>query len=205
MKAADIEWGILRGALITLAIAVVVSAVLLGASYHFWESSDLAMKRANAALHAAEDEYRTLDELEQMIAVYYPKYQDLERAGIIGEEHRLGWTEALERADEELKLPELKYSIDTQARHKTDFPLPDGTYKLFSSEMTLNLGLLHGADLFRLLGRLERDAEGLYSVDYCSLTRTRDVPGPGDVTNVRANCKLYWYTIKQPGKGGSAA
>jgi len=204
MKAADIEWGIMRGALIALGVAIVVSAILLGASYHFWETSDRDLKRANIALRSAEDEYRKLDELEQMIAVYYPKYQDLERVGIIGEERRLGWTEALERADEALKLPELKYTIDTQARHRAEYPLPDGTYKLFASEMNLNLGLLHGDDLFRLLNLLEDEGEGLFSVDACSLIRVRDAPGRGDTPHVRSTCRLYWYTIKQPPKSGGS-
>ena len=204
MKAADIEWGILRGALIALGIAAVVSVVLLGASYHFWESSNRELMRANVGLRAAEEEYRKLDELEQMIATYYPRFQDLERAGIIGEERRLGWTEALERADEELKLPDLKYSIDSQARYKAEYPLPDGAYKLFASEMNLNLGLLHGDDLFRLLAVLEEDAEGLFSVDSCNLTRVRDLPGAGDVPHVRSLCRLHWYTIKQPPTRGSS-
>ena len=205
MKAADIDWSMLRGALIGLGIAVLVSAVLLGVSYHFWEASDQKLRRANSTLRVAEDEYRKLDELEQMIATFYPRFQDLERDGIIGEERRLEWTETLERADEELKLPDVKYTINTQDRHKTEFSLPEGTYKLFASEMNLNLVLLHEDDLFRLLSLLEEDADGLYTVESCTLTRTRDQPGRPDLPHINTACKLFWYTIRNPEQPGAAS
>ena len=107
MKAADIEWSMLRGALIGLVSALAIAGGLVGASYHFWESRATAFKRADAQRRAAELEYRKLDELEQMVVTYYPIFQDLERDGIIGDERRLKWTEALKDADGTLKLPSL--------------------------------------------------------------------------------------------------
>jgi hypothetical protein len=189
MKAADIEWSMLRGALIGLAIALVVAGVLVGASYHFWEANDRSFKRADMERRTAEDEYRKLDELEQMVATYYPLFQDLERDGVMT-----------------LKLPGLTYSIDTQERHRTEFPLADdGAYKLFVSEMNMDLGLLHGEDLFRLFDKLDEDADGLFSVEACSLTRRRDDPGRWQDPHLRSNCRLLWYTIKKPGEGGSSS
>ena len=206
MKAADIEWSMLRGALVALVVALAVAGGLVGASYHFWESRDTAFKRADALRRAAEEEYRKLDELEQMVVTYYPIFQSLERDGIIGEERRLKWTETLKSADETLKLPSLTYSIDTQDRHKAEFPLAEGAYKLFSSEMNLQMGLLHGDDLFRLLAKLDEEADGLFSVDYCSLSRQRDEPGNWQEAHLTSSCRLYWYTIQKPGaQGGSAS
>lgn len=198
MKAADIEWSMLRGGLVSLVIALVIAGVLIGSSYSFRESNERTFKRANNERRLAEEEYRKLDELEQMVATFYPKFQDLERDGVIGEEHRLRWTEAIKSADESLKFPSLTYSIDTQDRHKPEFTLPQGAYKLFASEMNLDLGLLHGEDLFRLLARLDQDANGLFTVDSCSFTRRRDAPGNWQDPHLRTTCKLYWYTIKKP-------
>ena len=205
MKAADIEWSMLRGALIGLAIALAIAGGLVGASYHFWESRETAFKRADVQRRAAESEYRKLDELEQMVVTYYPIFQDLERDGVIGDERRLKWTEALKDADGTLKLPNLTYSIDTQDRFKAEFPLAEGAYKLFASEMTLQLGLLHGEDLFRLFDKLAEDADGLFTVDYCSVSRRRDKPGNWQDTHLTSTCKLYWYTIQKPGAKGSSA
>ena len=199
MKAADIEWNMLSGALIGFAIALVVSIGMLVASYQFWESADKSLKRAESQLRASRARFRTIDEQEAMIATFYPQFQELERQGIIGRERRLDWIENLGLADETLKLPSLAYSIDAKERHTTEFPLADGAYKLFASQMNLDLGLLHGRDLFDLLSRLDENAEGLFSVDSCRLTRRREEPGSPKDAHMTSTCQLYWYTIQETG------
>jgi len=199
MKAADIEWSMLRGALIGLAIAVAVSVGMLAASYQFWESTDKSLKSVQSQLRASRTKYRTVDDQEAMIAAFYPRFVELEGKGIIGSERRLNWIENLSRADENLKLPSLAYSIDTQAPFTAEFPLASGAFRLYASQMNLTLGLLHGQDLFSLLGTLEENAEGIYSVDRCSLSRRRDVPGSPREAHLTSSCQLRWFTIKKPG------
>lgn len=205
MKAADIEWSMIRGALIALAIALVVSIGMLSASYQFWESTAKSLKGVERQLRTARDKFRTIDEQEAMIATYYPQFQELERQGIIGRERRLNWIENLSRADESLKLPKLVYSIDTQAPFTAEFPLAGGAYELYVSKMNLTLGLLHGRDLFALLSWLDDDAEGLYSVDRCGLVRQMDEPGSPKQTHLTSDCQLLWYTIRKPGDTGAAS
>jgi hypothetical protein len=202
MRAADIEWSMLRGALIGLGIGLVVAIAMVGASRHFLESNDKVFKKADRGRRAAYDEYRNLDNQEQMIATYYPLFQALEKEGIIGDERRLKWTEALDQADSILKLPGLSYSISARKRHSTEFPLEEGAYKLYASEMTLDLGLLHGQDLLRLFNRLDEDADGLYSIDSCAVSRSRQDPGSPKETHLKSTCKLYWYTINKPREQG---
>ena len=205
MKATDIEWSMIRGGLIALAIALVVSIGMLSASYQFWESTAKSLKGVERELRTARDKFRTIDEQEAMIATYYPQFQELERQGIIGRERRLNWIENLSRADESLKLPKLVYSIDTQAPFTAEFPLAGGAYELYVSKMNLTLGLLHGRDLFALLSWLDDDAEGLYSVDRCGLVRQMDEPGSPKQTHLTSDCQLLWYTIRKPGDTGAAS
>ena len=205
MKAADIEWSMLRGALVVLAIAVAVSVGMLGVSYQFWESADKSLKSTQNQLRAARAKYRTVDEQEAMIATFYPQFLELRSRGIIGREKRLDWIENLSRADEILKLPSFAYSIVTQAPFTAEFPLAGGAYRLYASQMNLTLGLLHGQDLFNLLGRLDDSAEGLYSDDRCSLVRTPDAPGSPRQAHLTSSCQLRWFTIKKPGEGGAAS
>ncbi len=70
MKAADIEWSMIRGGLIALAIAVVISIGMLSASHQFWESTDKSLKGVERQLRAAREKFRTIDEQEAMIATY---------------------------------------------------------------------------------------------------------------------------------------
>ncbi len=205
MKAADIEWSMIRGAFIALAIALVVSIGMLSASYQFWESTDKSLKGVERQLRTAREKFRTIDEEEAMIATDYPQFQELERQGIIGPERRLDWIENLSQADENLKLPKLAYSIDTQAPFTAEFPLAGGAYELYASKMDLQLGLLHGQDLFNLLSWLDDDAQGLYSVAACNLVRRRDDPGSPKQAHLTSNCELRWYTIKKPGDVGGSS
>ena len=77
MKAADIEWSMLRGALIGLAIALAVAGGMLGVSYRLSESAENSLQRAHTGLRIARDKYRTVDEEEAMIEDYYPRFQAL--------------------------------------------------------------------------------------------------------------------------------
>jgi len=205
MKAADIEWSMIRGAFIGLAIALVVSIGMLSASYQFWESTDKSLKGVERQLRAAREKFRTIDEEEAMIATYYPQFQELERQGIIGPERRLDWIENLSQADENLKLPKLAYYIDTQEPFTAEFPLAGGAYELYASKMDLQLGLLHGQDLFNLLSWLDDGAQGLYSVAACDLKRHRDDPGNHKQAHLTSNCELRWYTIKKQGDVGASS
>lgn len=205
MKAADIEWGMLRGALIALGMAIVISAAMIGASYQFWETGDLALKRAERTLRDSRTQYRTVDEQEAMIATYYPRFLELEVQGIIGGERRLDWIESLRAADENIKLPRLTYSIATQEPYVAEFPLAAGVYQTYASNMDLNMGLLHGEDLFSLLSALDETTRGLYSVDACSMVRAADEPGNPTAAHVSSKCRLRWFTIRKPGDAGSAS
>jgi hypothetical protein len=206
MKAADIEWSMLRGALVGLAIALAVASGMLGVSYRLWESADKSLQRAHTELRIARHKYRTVDEEEAMIADYYPRFQALEDQGIIGAERRLDWIENLRRADEALKLPRLAYSINSRQLFTADFPLADGAFRPYASKMTLTLGLLHGRDLFERLDRLDQSTQGIYSVDFCDLVRQRDSPGTsGTEVHVTGKCQLRWYTIKKPDDGGAVS
>jgi hypothetical protein len=180
----------------------VIGIGMLAASYNFYESAQRSLKRAQSQLRAARTKYRTVDEQEAMIATFYPQFVELEGQGIIGRERRLNWIESLRRADENLKLPRLSYSIDSQEPYTAEFPMAGGVYRPFASEMSLSLGLLHSQDLFDLLARLDESAQGLYSVDSCNMVRRREAPGGPRDTHLSSDCKLRWYTIKKPGDEG---
>ena len=79
MRAADIEWSMLRGALIGLGIALIVTIAMVAGSQHFLDTNVKALKKADGKRRAAYEAYRTLDDQEQKIATYYPAFQELEK------------------------------------------------------------------------------------------------------------------------------
>ncbi len=197
MKLAEIDWGILRGAIILLVLVVVVSGGLLGGSYYFWKKKDAEYQRENRALLAARSQYQNIDMEEKVIEDYFPRYKALETAGIIGNERRLDWIDTLRRAAQRVELPTLRYVIESQRLFRPEFPLPEGVFQVFASEMALDLGLLHEGDLPTLLADLNRNATGLYTVAECDLRRaqTEFIKNPNAV-NLTAQCGLRWLTIK---------
>ena len=172
MKLAEVDWPLLRGALVGLTVCLVVAGLVAGASYQFVDAKRTALRIEKSKLLGIRGKYQTVDEEERLIEEYLPRFVALEERGVVGREFRLDWIETLRGASTELKLPELRYAIDTQGSYKPDFPVAPGAFQIYASKMRLDLGLLHEGDLPALLERIERDARGLYRVSDCALTRT---------------------------------
>ena len=202
MKLAEIDWRILRGALAMLLIALALGIGMLVGSYYFWTEKQQFLTKSERSLRDIKVKYTTIDDEERIIEEYLPLYQELESKGIIGREQRLNWIEILREASRELKLPQLRYSIQTQSRYEPDFPVETGAFEIYASVMQLNLGLLHEGDLPRLLAVINRDAVGLYSVSKCAIERQgREFARQATVANLTANCALRWFTIRQRAAG----
>lgn len=201
MKLDQIDWGVLRNALIFLAISVVVSGALLGTSFHFSEKMNRTFQRERSALFSVRAQYQNIDEEEKIIERYLPLYRDLESRGVIGQERRLDWIDTLRQASQRVELPVLRYVIDSQSVYEPKFIESGGAFQIYSSSMQLDLGLLHEEDLDSLFEDLDANATGLYTVSSCNLRRNysqREFIKRAEVTNVKAECGLRWLTIKQP-------
>lgn len=200
MARAKVDWSVLRGALGVLGICVLVSGIILGMSFYFRQEMDTEFKRHHVRFRNISRKYLAVDEEERIIKNSYPQFAELYNRGIIGRESRLSWLETLRDAGERIKLPELRYKIDSRGEYQPDFPVALGAYQIYASKMELDLGLLHEGDFVALTEILDREAEGLYSVTECSFKRT----GPSihlepDKANIAAKCELEWFTVNLPG------
>lgn len=196
-RLAEVGWRELRGALILLLVSLIISGGLTGSSYRYWYKMDQAYKRERAALLAARSQYQNIDEEDKLIEDYFPRYRELEAAGIIGSEQRLDWIDTLRKAAQSVDVPSLRYVIDSQELYRPDFPLPENDFNLYASTMTLDLGLLHEGDLPALLEDLNQNATGFYTVDECEMNRVQEefIKAP-DAINLTATCDLRWITIR---------
>jgi hypothetical protein len=191
------DWSVLRGALGVFVICALLSAIMLGATHYFAEDMASEYRAHHGKFRDASRKYLSVDEEERAIAEHYPRFVELHRRGVIGDEHRLSWVEALRGAADELGLPALSYEIEAQQPHTPDYPLDTGAFDLRASRMHLSLGLVHEGDLDRLLQLLDARAEGLFSVRSCSLKRSEGSNQPG--SNLAAECALEWYTLELRG------
>lgn len=197
------DWRVLRGAVGAFVACLLLSAVMLGASHLFWREMHREYTTEHARFRDASRKYLSVDEEERVIAEHQAAFRDLRERGILGEEHRLSWIEALTRAGEEAAVPDIAYRIDAQRPYAPDPPLDTGAFDVRVSAMHLSLGLLHEGDLARLLSILDRDAEGLYRVAECALTRdaAAGAGAPLAAPRLRAECTLDWFTLGLTGGG----
>lgn len=201
MKFDQIDWSVLRNALILLLISIAISGGVLSSSFYFWDKMDRIHKRERSALFGMRAQYQNIDEEEKIIQRYLPLYRDLQSRGVIGQERRLDWIDTLRQASQRVELPMLRYAIDSQNIYRPEFVVPSGTFQIYSSNMRLDLGLLHEGDLETLFADLDANAVGLYTVSNCDLRRNhrqREFVKRADATNLKAECGLRWLTIKQP-------
>ncbi|MGH8657792.1 MAG: hypothetical protein ACREV4_04735 [Gammaproteobacteria bacterium] len=200
MNKLNIEWPIIGGALGVFSLCLLLSALLLVGTFYFRNAMKRDYETHDNQFKAVSRDYLNVDADERIINDQYPKFVDLYNKGVIGEEKRLNWVETLENAKTTLKVPELRYQIDTRKRYQPDFPLATGAYELYTSGMKLDLGVLHENDLKRLLDTLDREASGLYSVAKCELSRKeKTIALDPEKANLHAGCSLLWYSIKLSG------
>ena len=198
MKIGEVDWGVLRAAIILLVIAISLSGGLFYAGTHYTELAVDELRQVKSKLFQVRGEYRTVDDEKRIIDLYLPQFRALEESGIVGDERRLSWIESLRDAAAKIKLPALRYELLPQEVYIPEFPLQQGAYRVYASEMTLEAGLLHEGDLFALLRELNRNASGLFTVSKCYLRGTTSgVSFNPKANNVAARCDLRWYTIEQ--------
>lgn len=197
MHRKDIDWTIIRGAIISLVLSIAISSSLVAGSYYFQNAMNREYIKNNAQFRSISQRYLAIDEEAKRIQKYFPKFIDLYNRGVIGNEQRLNWIEALRKTGARIKLPLLTYSISSQKDYTPPYSISLGSYKLYKSEMTLDLQMLHEGDLFSLLNALNSDARGEYNVTSCNFDKgDKEIVESASAPNIRASCELEWYTIK---------
>lgn len=196
MKLDDIDWRILRGSIITLVVSITVSAFMLYGSFYFQKSMYLEFSRNDARFRSISSRYLAVDGEEKLIRKYYPRFIELYRKGVIGKEQRLNWIEVLRQTGMDIHVPSLSYQIKSQDAYTPSYSISPGHFKLYSSEMTLNMRLLHEGDLFSILDRLNKNAKGIYSLNSCHMSPNGTIVEKAGSPNINADCDLQWFTIK---------
>ncbi len=199
MKRSDIDWSVLRSPLILLVATLLLGGALIAGGYYFQQRTFREYTQQQRRFQAMSHKYLAVDEEERLIRTYLPEFQDLESQGILGQEQRLGWTETVRKVSAELRLPSVRYEIEPQKPYRPAYPVPPGSFRVYGSRMRLLVGLLHEDDLFRLFGGLRKQAEGLFTVSRCSLTRAgATIQANLKQANLNADCELIWLTLRHP-------
>jgi hypothetical protein len=189
---------------LALPLAAFIVLLTAGAWLVFWvqdKSAAEARTLAQVRLDRTQIKERLMRiaEEEREVREKLKVYQQLKDLGILGEEQRLEWADAMSRIRSELELPDLRYRVDKQ-RPLVSLPGKPGTVDFYSSTMRVELALLHEGDLFGLLWALRSSGKAYYAVRRCGIARTGVAAATANLApRLRADCEIDLITIVDHG------
>jgi hypothetical protein len=187
----------LLGTIVAAAAIIFVSAAVLDSARALLSKRENELRQARLKIQNAGEE-------RELISVYLGAYQQLARAGFVGEEQRITWLDTLRAANEEARIFGVDYDLSAQRPYAYASEFNTGQLLLQESMMHLRFGLLHEEDLPRFLDALARRSGGYFTVDDCVVRRatTEIEPNLSQIAaKLAAECNLRWLTVRPPGPG----
>jgi hypothetical protein len=187
----------LRIPLIVLGATLLVAVMLVFFSGTVLEKARDTRSKREAQLREARLRIQNAGDEKERIIRYVGTYEQLARAGLIGEEQRINWLDSLRMANQEARTLGIEYDIGAQKPYSYAAEFDAGKLLLQESVMRLKLRLLHEEDLPRFFASLARHGGGFFTVDECKLQRltTKDARTPQVEANLAAECDVRWVTI----------
>jgi len=194
----------LRVPLIALLVTIVASFAIIFVSAAVLDSARADLVKRENELKQARLKIQNAGEEKELISKYLGAYQQLARAGFVGEEQRITWLDSLRAANEEARIFGVEYDLSAQRPYVYASEFSVGQLLLQESVMHVKFGMLHEEDLPRFLEALARRGGGYFTVDDCIVRRLKN---PDDVNlaqveaKLSADCNLRWLTVRPPGPG----
>ena len=179
-----------------LAILLIGLAIVVG----FWSTggtSKARVERDAAAARKLEIEKRLgrVRTEEQEIKARTQQFQQMELAGMIGPEKRLEWTESLRDLQRRLRLPGMNYEFGPQVPLES---VAGADYAFHSSQLKIQLRVLHEEDLLNFVGQLQKEAKALVVLRGCKLSRLPGGSTARDAAQLVGECTMEWITLRRP-------
>jgi hypothetical protein len=150
---------------------------------------------AREARTQARERLARIAEEEREVKEKLQVYLRLRELGVLGEERRLEWADAMTRIRTQRELPDLRYRVERK-RLLTSVGSKAAPVDFYASTMKVDVAALHEGDLFNFLTDLRDTGNAYYAVRRCSISRTGPAPtAAGLVPRLRADCDIDLITI----------
>ena len=186
---AEIEWRRLRFSLAAFTAAALAGAVAAGTAWWLEHRIVEGMEAAETRLAEARERYSVLAGERAKWRRFGLPYRRLAAEGRIGEEQPARWTEAARSAVD--GIPAARFLLGpTQVLEN------EGPVEVRATDLSVDIELRHEAELLRVLGALEREAPGMFTLSGCQLVRTdgAGTRGPPPAM-VGATCRIRWQSV----------
>lgn len=196
------ELALIRLPLLCFAFTLAMGTLLVVASTWYLNQRSDALMHTQQQRNIAFDKFAHVENEKLEIRDFQPQFIALRNKGLIGEEKRLEWVDAIRQIQERRKLLPITYEIDAQQPFKLEAQAVMGEYRLRGSRMDLHMDLLHEMDLFDFLDELRQ--RSYYTMQDCSIKRSTTGAGGAVAPTLAADCTLYWLTLGQAGPDAAA-
>ena len=197
MKREDLE--ALRVPLTVLGVTLLGAILVMWFSGGILDGAERTKAQRELQLREARARIQNAGEEKEMIGRYLRNYQQLARAGFVGDEQRINWLDSLRMANEEARIFGVEYDIGAQKPYIHSAEFNPGQLVLQESIMNLRFRLVHEEDLPRFFSALGRYGGGFFTVEQCHMRRIRSGEAERSVAvqaNLAAECDLRWLTVK---------
>jgi hypothetical protein len=188
------------------AVALLVVLALLGAAavwttLQLKKSGEKAFKEATAARSDIQTKLARAREEQAELRDKIGRFQALKARGYIGPEKRLDWIETIARIKAARRISKLEYDFAPQ-RPVDASVLPGGAaaggFEIVSSQMRLQLQVLHEGELLAFLAELRTTVQALVQIRACSMERIAPAgQARGNTAQIKAACTLEWITLRE--------
>ncbi|CAN7385572.1 hypothetical protein LJR289_002283 [Pseudoduganella sp. LjRoot289] len=187
------EFALIRLAVVTFALTVAVAAGAIAVSRWNWHQARDYQAAMQQRRNEARDRLVHAETEKQEIRLYQPQFTALRERGLIGQENRLDWVDAMRQIQEQRKLLPISYELAPQQPVQVEPAMELGSYRLHGSRMSIHLDLLHEGDLFVLLEDLRQ--RSFFAVQDCSIKRAATGLPSAMAPTLTADCTLNWLTL----------
>lgn len=191
----------LQWPIVFLVIMAAVGGVSVWLTLQLKTTTEKAVRDATTARAEMQSKLARARDEEQELRDMISRFQGLKTQGYIGPERRLDWIEAIARIKTSRRVFNLEYELTPQRPVDAGI-LPGGSaaggFEFMSSQMRLQLHLLHEGELLDFLAELRNSVQALIQVRSCAIERLApNSTERGSNAQLKADCTLEWITLRE--------
>lgn len=117
--------------------------------------------------------------------------------GFIGDARKLNWIESLDAVSKGIGIYDVQFTL-ANTRKLAEFETSIYHYDIpiYITDMYIELGVLHEADLYLLLNKLLHRSEGQFSVEACEIRRIGESVLVTRYEGLKAKCHFRWFNLE---------
>ena len=193
MKIKPDDFSLLRGALLFLLAATIISLAGWVGSWQYRKMAESEQDAAQRSLSAARAQLANARSQQQFFSENRSTYAELAAKGLFSEEKRLDWIEAVHKLRDRHRIFNIEYELAPQQRFANEAT----NVAAFVSKIDLKFALLHEQDLLDFLADFKKEAPGIFVLDSCALSRETSAEPKAKEPNLSGKCTMQWITVKE--------